>query len=147
MSDLPVILQPCQGVWKKRLDFAAQLPKLCSAVTITGCDVTVRLLGVSSLNLGCGQSAAHFFACFEPGGSRRVEFSVASNQGIGPDVGQPRNLAIDRRKIGPGRIEQLLEVVYDEIGLLEVVDAVAGAHHPPQVETNPVRPGIIETID
>jgi hypothetical protein len=62
MPDLTAIVQLGQGVSKKRLDFMVQRPKLCSAVTITGCGVTVRLLGVSSLNLGCGQTAAHFFA-------------------------------------------------------------------------------------
>ena len=54
MFDLPAILQTCQGVSKKRLDFAVRRPKLCSAVTITDCGVAVRLLGVSSLNLGRG---------------------------------------------------------------------------------------------
>ena len=61
MADLTAIVQLGQGVSKKRLDFMVQRPKLCSAVTITGCGVTVRLLGVSSLNLGCGQTAAPFF--------------------------------------------------------------------------------------
>src|SRR5271165_2504031 len=148
MPDLPAILQPCQCVSKKRLDSAAQSPKLCSAVTITGCGLTVRLLGVSSLNLGCGQAAAHFFARGDPlGGGGRIEFAVRADQCIGLDVGQCRNLAVDRREIGPGRIEQLPEIVDDEIGLLELVDAVAGKHYAPQIETNPVWPGVLETIN
>ena len=74
MPDLNAIPQRGQGVSKKSLDFAVGCPKLCSAVTITGCGVTVRLLGVSSLNLGRGQSAAHFFApSFLPGLSRPEE--------------------------------------------------------------------------
>src|SRR6267154_5379798 len=147
MPDLPAIPQPCQGVSKKRLDFTVGCPKLCSAVTITGCGFTVRLLGVSSLNLGRAQFAAHFFAYAQPTRRSVIEFAVGTDQCIWRDVGLCRNFAVDRREVGPGRIEQLLEIVDHEIGLLEIIDAVAGPHHPPQVETDPVWSGVIETID
>src|SRR5580704_4133396 len=147
MPDLPAIPQPCQGFSKKRLDFTVRCPKLCSAVTITGCGFTVRLLGVSSLNLGRAQSAAHFFACAQPTRRSLIEFAVGTDQCIGLEVGLCRYFAVDRREVGPGRIEQLLEIVDHEIGLLEIVDAVPGPHYPPQVETDPVWPGGLETID
>ncbi len=51
-------------------------------------------------------------------------------------LGQPR---VERGEVRLGRRHQLLEAVDDEIGLLEGVDAVAGAHDPLQVEANPVR--------
>src|SRR5882757_2007366 len=145
MPDLPAIPQPCQGVSKKRLDFTVRRPRLCSAVTITDCGFTVRLLGVSSLNLGRAQSAAHFFAYAQPTRRSVIKFAVGTDQCVWLDVGLYRNLAVDRREVGPGRIEQLLEIVDHEIGLLKIVDAVAGPHQPPQVETDPVWPGVLET--
>src|SRR5437764_480127 len=147
MPDLTGIPQPCQRVSKKRLDFTVRRPKLCSAVTITDCGFTVRLLGVSSLNLGRAQSAAHFFAYAQRTRRSVIEFAVGTDPCIGLDVGLCRNFAVDRREVGPSRIEQLLEIVDHEIGLLEIVDAVAGPHHPPQVETNSVWPRVFETID
>ena len=44
-----------------------KLTRLCSAVTITGCGPTVRLLGVSSLNLGRADVWPNFFVCLETG--------------------------------------------------------------------------------
>src|ERR1700757_2089318 len=104
MPDLTAIPQPCQGVSKKRLDFTVRSPKLCSAVTITGCDFTVRLLGVSSLNLGRVQSAAHFFAWAQRIPRSLIEFAVGVDHCIGLDVGLRRNFAVDRREVGPRRI-------------------------------------------
>src|SRR6202040_927948 len=104
MPDLPAIPQPCQGVSKKRLDFTVRRPKLCSAVTITGCDFTVRLLGVSSLNLGRAQFAAHFFAYVRPTPRSPIEFAIGADQCIGLDIRLCRNFAVDWREIGPGRI-------------------------------------------
>src|SRR5438105_14438699 len=96
--------------FEKRLDFTAGRPKLCSAVTITGCGFTVRLLGVSSLNLGRAQSAAHFFAYAQPTRRSVIKFAVGTDQCIWLDVRLYRNLAVDRREVGPGRIAQLLEL-------------------------------------
>src|SRR5437764_15427426 len=133
--------------FEKRLDFTAGRPKLCSAVTITLCDFTVRLLGVSSLNLGRAQSAAHFFAYGQRIPRSPIEFAIGADQCIGLDVGQCGNFAVDRLEIGPGRIKQLLEIVDHKIGLLEVVDAITGPHHPPQVETDTDYPGVPNTTD
>src|SRR5271168_4889200 len=98
MPDLAAIPQPGQGVLQKRLDFTVRRPKLCSAVTITGCGSTVRLLGVSSLNLGCGKSAAHFFACDERRRRSLIELAIGADQRIGLDLGLRRNFAVDRRE-------------------------------------------------
>src|SRR5438034_5489544 len=53
------------------------------------------------------------------------------------NVGQPAQRRIVGREIGRRRLEQLLEAVDDEIGLLEAVDAVLRAHDPHQVEADP----------
>src|ERR1700758_4344194 len=105
MPDLTAIPQPCQGVSKKRLDFTVRSPKLCSAVAITGCGFAVRLLGVSSLNLGRGQSAAHFFASVQPTRRSLIEFAIGADQSIGLDLQLRGNFVVNRREIGPGRIE------------------------------------------
>src|SRR6266404_981799 len=124
---------------EKKLDFSARRTKLCGAVTIAGCDPTVRLLGVSSLNLGRGNPAAHFFAP-----ALKVKFAVLIDQHVGLDIGQCGDVAVDRREIGACRVEQLPEIVDNEIGLLEGVDAVTRAHDPSQLETDPIWPWVFE---
>src|SRR5512133_2785341 len=74
-------------------------------------------------------------------------FVIRFEERIGLDIGQRRYLAIDRRKIWPGRLEQLLEIFNDEIGLLEGVDAIAGPHDPPEIKKKPARSGFFETVD
>ena len=64
-------------------------------------------------------SAAHFFVW-----SCRSVLAVVCGQRIRLQVGQGSDLAVDRREIRPSRVEQLLEIVDHEIGLLKIVDAV-----------------------
>ena len=67
MADPAPNLKARQRVSKKQLDIPMKRTKLCSAVTITGCGHTVRLLGVSSLNLGRADVWPNFFAYLQTG--------------------------------------------------------------------------------
>src|SRR5262245_59294199 len=132
MSDLVTNLEHCQSVSKKHLDIPAKCIKLCSAVTITGCGLAVRLLGVSSLNLGRADVRPNFLR--RPLIGWASIFAILIELGGGLESGQSSDLTVDRRKIGPGRVEQLLEIVDDEVELLEIVDSVARPHDPAQIE-------------
>src|SRR5712691_13301990 len=66
---------------------------------------TVRLLGVSSLNSGRAHARPFFFA----------PRTFARQHGIGGNLRQAGDLAVDRREIGAGRGEQLGEIVDHEI--------------------------------
>src|SRR6476660_8213184 len=90
------------------------------------CGSTVRLLGVSSLNSGRAQVRPFFFAQTPVGAGR-----LARQDPVRRIFRQPRDLAIDRREIGPRRREQLLEIVDEEVGLLIAVDVVLRPHDAP----------------
>ena len=54
-------------------------------------------------------------------------------------IGQRGEIGIERREIGlRGLRQQILETVDDEIALLEIIDPIARAHDPPQVETKAI---------
>src|SRR6266849_10285106 len=76
----------------------------------------VRLLGVSSLNSGRAHARPFFFA---PG-------ALAGQHGIGGNLRQGSDLAVNRPEIGTRRGEELGEIVDHEIGLLVAIDVVAG---------------------
>src|SRR5215467_13340334 len=117
------------------------MPYIVQCGTITGCGVAVRLLGVSSLNLGRRQTRPTFLPRLRRGTKtlsplmkterRRAIGDILVEKRIRLDIRQRRDLAVNRREIRSGRVEQLLEIVDHEIALLEIIDPVPGTHHPP----------------
>src|SRR3546814_6838253 len=67
---------------------------------------------------------------------------IAVDDGSRRDVGALVEAGVDRREIRAGRLHQRREARDHEVALLVVVDAVPGAHHPLQVEGDPVRRGV-----
>src|SRR5437870_1806469 len=97
----------------------------------------VRLLGVSSLNSGRAHARPFFFA---PG-------PLSGQHSVRGNLGQTRNLAVDRREIRARRGKQLGEIVDHEVGLLITVDVVARPHQPAQIKVQPMRVWVLEAID
>src|SRR5215470_8093912 len=62
-------------------------------------------------------------------------------------IAQTANALIQGTKVDARQLQQLLQVSEHEIGLLEVVDAVVRAHHPPKVEADAVGGRIVEGED
>ena len=114
---------------------------MCGAVTITGCGPAVRLLGVSSLNLGRTEMCGPIF--LDQGNKLAVLIKMVGRV----EIGQDSNLPVDRRKIGACRVEQLLEIVDHEIELLKIVDTITGSHDPAQIEPEPAGSRVFETVD
>src|SRR5438067_12000383 len=109
-------------IFVEGVDSSGPFPKLCGAVwIILSSGSAVRLLGVSSLNSGRAHARPFFLRARIPRATRSVS-AVFRQYGLGRDVRQHRDLVVDRRKIGTGRVEQLPEIVNYEGGLLVAVD-------------------------
>jgi hypothetical protein len=67
---------------------------------ITGCGYAVRLLGVSSLNLGRADVWPNFFVCLN------AKHTILIEAGIGFKIGQSGDLIVDRHEIRLGRVER-----------------------------------------
>src|SRR5687768_8464662 len=70
-----------------------------------------------------------------------LEYPVLRLHLAGREGGLVRQRGVDRGEVRRGGLHQLFEAVDDEVGLLEGVDAVAGAHDPRQVEADAVGRG------
>jgi hypothetical protein len=77
----------------------------------------------------------------------RLSTAIRRQHDAGFEVGLTLHLVVDRTEVDVRKAEQLLEAVDDEIGLLEVVDAVARAHHPFELKVEPVRRRVVERED
>src|SRR5690606_12500683 len=62
-------------------------------------------------------------------------------------VVERRHALVERHEVDLGEMQQLLDIAHDEVALLEVVDAIAGAHDPLQVEGDAVRRLVVEGED
>src|ERR1044071_230223 len=78
------------------------------------------------------------------GAAAALEHAVLRQDLAGPELRLAANCGVDRREIDARELEQLVDAADHEIGLLEVVDAVARAHHPGELEADAVRRAILE---
>ena len=73
-----------------------------------------------------------------------LEQHVVGQQIAGLQFAGVQGALVQRREIDAGEVQQFVEIADHEVALLEIVDAVVGAHHPLQVEADAVGAGAVE---
>src|SRR5690606_22945675 len=75
-----------------------------------------------------------------------VEYAVAGEHGAGGKRFLARQPRVDRREVRTRGLEQLLEALDSEVGLLVGIAPVAGAPDPLEVEADPVRRVALQAV-
>src|SRR6185503_14910142 len=78
------------------------------------------------------------------GAAAALEHAVPRQDFAGLELGLPADRSVDRREIDMRKLEQLVDAPDHEVGLLEIVDAVARAHHASELEADAVGRRIVE---
>src|SRR3954471_13217645 len=78
------------------------------------------------------------------GAAAALEDTVLRQDLAGLELRLAAHRGVDRGEIDARQLEQLVDTADHEVGLLEVVDSVARAHHAAELEANAVRRRVVE---